>query len=346
MAKALPYVHLLDKIVSRLIEGLAGKYKASHLYIVGGSSRSIIRTGLKGRCLAMRDLDVAVLGIEPRQDIITRVAESLNLGKVSDFRPRPRGNINAGYGIYCNHPNFGVIDLIFFYKHSFLVKMNGVLTVDNILIRIYPESLPGMNAISRLLERLRKEGIKRLITEGVIKDPYNGIGDFLTRRLRVAHGISFFKSDTEKANVIIRGIKSAAAWHVRMDDPIIKRFVSSPDPNFRRACLDSSRTRNLSRMLTFPKIVLPVIKEMRRLNAVPLFIPELQRVTQSEELWRKMVDDLRCAVQKIKPGVRKYSCIELLDVIKSHMSSTEWLSFAKRLAPVMGEKAAQRWGLK
>jgi hypothetical protein len=128
-------VRVLDAVVARVFETLVDRFEAHALYLVGGTSQAILLAALEGRELALRDFDIAILGIKPRQPRIEEVASALELGTVSDFRPRPRGTINAGFGIYVNHPGIGVVDLIFFKSRSAL-KANGLFSVDNIGLRL------------------------------------------------------------------------------------------------------------------------------------------------------------------------------------------------------------------
>jgi hypothetical protein len=326
-------VELLDRVAATLMEGVM-RHGAHRVYLVGGSAQALLLSGLEGRPLTMRDVDVGILGIPARQRRITAVASELGLGAVSDFRPRPRGLINAGYGIYANHPQLGVIDLIFFASRSGL-RSNGIFSVDTIAFRLDPARLPRDRAVSHILERLSREGAAPMIADGLILDRHDGIADLRARRIRLIRRGPYLSSVTERVNVIVRGLKQAAKWRVRLDDPAVSAICRDAAPDLREKALAFAPTRNLVKILTSTDLVVSALEEMRRIDALPVLFPELHWVARCDDRWDALVADLDEARRR-RAHDPSTGSVETLDAVTRRMSTPEWKQFAQRLQPVLG----------
>lgn len=329
-------VPLLDRIVSRLFDTLMDRFGAHNLYLVGGTSQALMLAALEGRPLTLRDFDVAILGIKPGKKRIEEVAHGLELGPVSDFRPRPRGSINAGYGIYVNHAELGVVDLIFFNNRSAL-KANGLFSVDNICLRLCPERMPRDRAVSFLMETLRSEGVEGLAAKGLVYDRHRGAKDLSDRTIKLCRRGPYFTSPRERINALVRGVKQAAKWRTTLENSGLEEILVDDRELLAREAKGFAPTRNMVKVLSDRNLIESALVELRRTKALELLLPELSWVARCEERWSALLDELDVIRSAKDTRPVREEALDLMDTVSRRMASSEWASFSKRLIPVLGE---------
>lgn len=174
----------LDVIIAELVCKLVVPLGIEQASITGGTAQSLVSAALHDRSVEIRDVDFVFLGGEKLlpQDIIQLVC-NLGLGDVSAVEKRQRGMKESGHGIFVTNADSGLLDFIFLPNRR-VYELSGLFSIDCISIRIDTSKYPVDRYLTSVYSELRRDGPSELIRQKIIEDPFDGIKDLRSQKIR------------------------------------------------------------------------------------------------------------------------------------------------------------------
>lgn len=298
------------------------QFGTDHIYIGGGTARSVIRSVFLKEPLTFRDFDTFI--VADRQ-VTAQMAEKLGraidakgVGEYSelDLRPRPRPNPqlpppasynhNAGFGFFVFNKS-DVLHDISVYHSDYDLSLNGMFDVDTIRVR-----LPVGTSLKTVMN-LGPESFKELI-----EDPYNSLKTVLGNgRPRLVHWQAVESDPQQQAIRAVRTLGKFDAFSngETFDRKMKKLIAKSPPPNILQIC------RNLGKLLEDPAWFqeLTLLKEWGLFDRI---FPSLKGVLEINGEW------LRYDVNRESDWKRK------VVAFVSHMDDEEKLVFLRFITKV------------